>query len=457
MKLLLMQEISSWIYMFDIDTHKRIVINHFLFCYEFGHATADILKDKLLDSLSRDTLPLKKLLAIGSDGPLVNAKCLRDLDSHLKSEDCHGLINIGTCNLHIVYNSSDGACQLTYKCIKSAFEDPSTLVRLMFLKSVGEIYDKFRRLMQCNEPHIYILYHELCALIQSLMSRIMKPEILRKVSGATFRSLDLHNIENTFPSEEIDVGCVTRKEYLLHNIQCLHSLFRHESHSLKFIQKVAELMPIIIKSCDIDKLCDEWKLIDAYWSALQKIRNRLRELKYPLLSCLVIAALTLSHGQADVEQGFSMNKHFISPSCSLLTAQTINGIRTVQSVIKLRGGVCQVPLSPMCLKYFRDASSKYKAYLEDCKKEKSELDSKSKRNDGVEILENLKKEEKTLQEAIQASHCLIGEANKRDFLLLNMQEICVVQALLEAGHKQLTEKTAALKKLKKKKHVLSPR
>ncbi|KAJ8874828.1 hypothetical protein PR048_022717 [Dryococelus australis] len=82
-----------------------------------------------------------------------------------------------------------------------------------------------------------------------------------------------------------------------------------------------------------------------------------------------------------------MNKHLVSPS--------------LQSVIKLRGCVCQVPVSPTC---FRDASSKYKAYLEDCKKEKSELDKR---------LENLKKEGKTLQEAIQASHCLIGEANKR--------------------------------------------
>ncbi|KAJ8885083.1 hypothetical protein PR048_011279 [Dryococelus australis] len=82
----------------------------------------------------------------------------------------------------------------------------------MILKSVGEVYDKFLRLMQCNEPLIHILYDELCALIQSLMIRIVKPEILGKVSGATFRSFDLNNIENTFPSEEIDVGCVTRKE-----------------------------------------------------------------------------------------------------------------------------------------------------------------------------------------------------------------------------------------------------
>ncbi|KAJ8871335.1 hypothetical protein PR048_027652 [Dryococelus australis] len=273
------------------------------------------------------------------------------------------------------------------------------------------------------------------------MSRIVKPEILEKVSGATFRSLDLHNIENTFPSEEIDVGCfffheakkfiISITEYLLdkvpienkliRNIQCLHPLFQHES-------KVAELMPIVIKSCDIDKLCDEWKLymaekkdeatvsaevpsgsitrMYAYWSAIQNKEQSWRiEISFTFLS-----PLTLSHGQADIEQGFSMNKHFIPPSCSLLTAQTINGLHTVQSVIKLTGGVCQMPLSPMCFKYFRDASSKYKAYLEDCKKEKSELDTKSKRKDGVERLGNLKKEGKILQEAIQASHCLIGEA-----------------------------------------------
>ncbi|KAJ8880401.1 hypothetical protein PR048_016870 [Dryococelus australis] len=164
-------------------------------------------------------------------------------------------------------------------------------------------------------------------------------------------------------------------------------------------------MPMVIKSCDIDKLCDEWKLyvaenidettvsaevssgsitrIDAYWFAEQKIRN---------------------------------------------SASITNVLRVLQ-----------------------DASSKYKAYLEDCKKEKSELDSKSKRKDGVGRLENLKKEEKTLQEVIQASYCLIGDANKKISAACkskNMQEIFVAQALLEAGHKQLTEKTAALKKVK---------
>ncbi|KAJ8889241.1 hypothetical protein PR048_008739 [Dryococelus australis] len=78
----------------QLDIHDK-VINHFLFCYELGRATADILKEKLLESLSRYTLPLKKLLAIGSVGPLVNGKFLR----------CRGLINIGACNLHIVHSS----------------------------------------------------------------------------------------------------------------------------------------------------------------------------------------------------------------------------------------------------------------------------------------------------------------------------------------------------------------
>ncbi|KAJ8869368.1 hypothetical protein PR048_030943 [Dryococelus australis] len=72
--------------------------NFFTLSFDAGNKQLDI--NKLLDSLSRDTLSLKKLLPTGSDGLPVKEKCLCDLDSHLKSEGCHGLINIGTCNFH---------------------------------------------------------------------------------------------------------------------------------------------------------------------------------------------------------------------------------------------------------------------------------------------------------------------------------------------------------------------
>ena len=42
---------------------------------------------------------------VGSDGPNVNKKVFRMICDHLIEMDYRALIDIGTCNLHIVHNS----------------------------------------------------------------------------------------------------------------------------------------------------------------------------------------------------------------------------------------------------------------------------------------------------------------------------------------------------------------
>ena len=67
-----------------------------------GHATADIMKDHLLQCISDDGLSLKYLLMLSSDGPKV-IKILNDMDRYLKEIQLASLVRIGTCNLHIVH------------------------------------------------------------------------------------------------------------------------------------------------------------------------------------------------------------------------------------------------------------------------------------------------------------------------------------------------------------------
>ncbi|KAJ8882177.1 hypothetical protein PR048_018665 [Dryococelus australis] len=105
---------------------------------------------------------------------------LKVVESGYSFSSCDGLADI----FKQMFDDNEIAKSFTLGSTKVAYE-------------ICEIYDKFLRVMQCNEPLIHILYDELCAVIQSLRSRIVKPEILGKVSGATFRSLDLYNIENT--------------------------------------------------------------------------------------------------------------------------------------------------------------------------------------------------------------------------------------------------------------------
>ncbi|KAJ8887335.1 hypothetical protein PR048_013550 [Dryococelus australis] len=181
--------------------------------------------------------------------------------------------------------------------------------------------------MQCNEPLIHIFYDELCALIQSLMSRIVSQRSWEKfielhlevLTSATLKKIYSHQkklilAERKLFFNEVEKFIISIIEYLLDKVPIENKLLRNFQclHPLRL-----QNLPMVIKSCDIDKLCDEWKLyvaenidettvsaevpsgsitrIDAYWSAIQKITNSLGELKYPLLSCLVRAVLTLSH------------------------------------------------------------------------------------------------------------------------------------------------------------------
>ena len=61
------------------------------------------LHDKLLESLS--TLDLGKLLQVSMDGPNVNWDVLKLHSSYREQNECSKLINIGSCELHVLHGA----------------------------------------------------------------------------------------------------------------------------------------------------------------------------------------------------------------------------------------------------------------------------------------------------------------------------------------------------------------
>ena len=55
---------------------------------------------------------------------------------------------------------------------------------------------------------------------------------------------------------------------------------------------------------DVSFVLKENQRIDEYWSIIFSLRNP-PSLRYPVISRVVKAALSLTHGSADVERGFS--------------------------------------------------------------------------------------------------------------------------------------------------------
>ncbi|CAF1442528.1 unnamed protein product [Rotaria magnacalcarata] len=72
----------------------------------------------------------------------------------------------------------------------------------------------------------------------------------------------------------------------------------------------------------------EYQQINYYWNKTLSLRTSFGLPKYPTLSKIVKNILFISHGNSDVERGFSINEHIVTESRTLLSLSSINGVRS---------------------------------------------------------------------------------------------------------------------------------
>lgn len=107
---------------------------------------------------------------------------------------------------------------------------------------------------------------------------------------------------------------------ILKNFECLSPQNIKSANSIILIVEIANLLPLI--NIDTDILSHKWKLlqidskvsfvlkknkrIDEYWNVIFLLKNESNP-RYPITAYVVKAALSLTHGSADVEQGLSLS------------------------------------------------------------------------------------------------------------------------------------------------------
>lgn len=88
----------------------------------------------------------------------------------------------------------------------------------------------------------------------------------------------------------------------------------------------------------IDCLVDKWKLlqlvslenisetsrIDHYWRQFIYIEDNSKNLKYPITSKIIKASLSLRHGNADVESGFSNSGRVLTDEKTAMSLRMLN-------------------------------------------------------------------------------------------------------------------------------------
>ena len=269
---------------------------------------------------------------------------------------------------------------------------------------------------------------------------------------------------------------------LLKNLACLSPLLRTEPSSLQMIGAVVASLPYCNSSETSDRVLREWrsyqeaevpedfyieakgqnsdgtayvkyKRLDSYWHRIIQMTDHHGEPKYQTLATVVKLALSISHGQADVERGFSVNKMILTDRTSL-SEKVLCATRTVKDVVEAYDSVTSIPMTPTLFTAYRSAHRLYKEAQEKESSRKREESVLGKRKQPIDDEKSimLAKKREWEEKQVQAEK-LINEGTERLSLSLkanNLGDIMAAHALLESGNKLLQECRSQLHMLNEK-------
>nr|XP_020460935.1 uncharacterized protein LOC109963032 isoform X2 [Monopterus albus] len=127
---------------------------------------------------------------------------------------------------------------------------------------------------------------------------------------------------------------------------------------------------------------------------------------YPELWTFCKKLLLLSHGQATVERGFSVNKEVEADN---MQEDTVDAQRMICDYVSVCGGVLKVPLTKEILAAAASARSQYRLHLDQEKRKQESNAQREKRKAAEDLLEQLKKRKMVLAEV---ANSLDKEADK---------------------------------------------
>ena len=128
-----------------------------------------------------------------------------------------------------------------------------------------------------------------------------------------------------------------------------------------------------MEGCKIAGICSDddnsndgvLKRLDEYWVKICELLDENWNKKYSELWQLVKCVMLISHGNADPERGFSINKHMLNIHGYSLGEDTIIAVRIVKDYIIKCGGSENVPVTNALLKSCKQARDRYHTDLEE--------------------------------------------------------------------------------------------
>ncbi|KAL1438379.1 hypothetical protein MTO96_047997 [Rhipicephalus appendiculatus] len=396
----------------------------------------------------------------------------------------------------VVLNAQQGpraGGKTIYKRLRENLCKKDLLATALFLRNVADLFVGFLKLFQRSQPLVHVLYEEMVKLSKKVLGRFVRIEAYRHLTGQELQSVDVKSSNNW--KEVIEIGGDTERaisgwsaeekklfrlgarsfyikcaSYLLstlpldnivlRDLGCLQPNVIQEESSVVAFRNLAQQVPQVITPQEISALMDELALIsteklqydlgeqiDDAWQRIFVLKDKNGGPRYPLLGKLVKSLLCLSHGNADVERGFSENRRLLQER-SNLSIESINGLRAIQSFSKRYDrDIATMPIKSDMIKAVKQSYKRYRERMarEDeqaAKRTKCDIDcSAAKPHEKQDLNAEINVAKKMLSNA----EVLIAKGMKAKAFA----DIASGQALLNEGQARLAEALHKLEASKK--------
>lgn len=341
----------------------------------------------------------------------------------------------------------------TYDTVKSMLKCSELLeAKLGFFISVASELQGFLMRFQADKPMAPFLYEEMYLMLHSLMKRFIKNCVIENSSAMKLMKVDVTQKCNVLPITDVNIGFAARRSLneskasdtvkLNFKKECLSFLQKMtlkliERNPLRFklVRGISCLSPNIISSSSsscvqrieiaLDRFvdCNQMTAVTAdkvksefcKFIASPHVKKAMSEFKheserldvfysslldkntnYQNLFMFIKNVLIMSHGNAAVESGFSINKAVLIEN---MQEKSVIALRTVYDAVSNSGGLFKVDISKNMILAARNAHSYYQEELKAKKrieKESEELQSKKKR--AAEEIKELKMKKMKIQQ-----------------------------------------------------------
>jgi len=307
---------------------------------------------------------------------------------------------------------------LTCSNVKALCADKLAVAKISFFTSVGSMCEPFLRRYQTAAPMAPFLYDDIAHLLRSLMTRFVKKSLIQEAdSVAKLIKIDVTHKDNRCNYKEVDIGVaankaleqsrVSDKDKMGFRMQCIEFLSAATAKVVErsplqynivraiscFVprtmvtnptlaeKRMRDLVQILfnknhISAVTADKSKMEMSALcasataDARFSEFTKGDDRLDTFYYNIIGqnpeyaelfTVVRCVLILSHGNASVESGFSVNTDMLVEN---LHEESLVAQRCVYDSVQALGGITSVKIEKSMMQFVRGAHGRYQEALE---------------------------------------------------------------------------------------------